>query len=372
MEGRPRRRSAMTALNSFRDLSSSESEESDGVRGRAFKRWRTEHESGGNAPSDLNRGGQLDLASSSDQPQLAARLVENVAMSASPRSSPSDDTVNDSSEEESPAEPTPTRGRRRGSGTATRARGGRATSARGGRATSARGGRARRGARRNAALLTADDCRRIEGLRTRRKEKVKELIGEMSQAEKDDLLCELVDRQPGLILDIMERRGGDAGGGGAGGGNEGGGDTGGSNAGGSGAGGGSAGGGGAGGSGAGGGGAGGGGAGGSGAPEWCTCSRCQDMPTDAEKLCCQGHPNSCISRLPDMDLNILDPSILRLARQYRNDVFGLQDQQEPGQDNKEYRHAAYRQYILWQHGRLGARNRQVIPSWCVEDQAAVP
>ncbi|KAI8516591.1 hypothetical protein Bbelb_051720 [Branchiostoma belcheri] len=53
------------------------------------------------------------------------------------------------------------------------------------------------------------------------------------------------------------------------------------------------------------------------------------------------------------DLNILDPGILRLARLYRNDVFGLEDQQEPGQDNKEYRHAAYRQYILWQHGRLG-------------------
>ncbi|KAI8484840.1 hypothetical protein Bbelb_374370 [Branchiostoma belcheri] len=63
-----------------------------------------------------------------------------------------------------------------------------------------------------------------------------------------------------------------------------------------------------------------------------------------------------------MDLNILDPGILRLARMYRNDVFGLEDRQEPGQDDNEYRHAAYRQYILWQHERLGARNRPVIPS----------
>ncbi|KAI8478956.1 hypothetical protein Bbelb_433150 [Branchiostoma belcheri] len=315
MEGRPRRRTARTALNSFLDLSSEESEESYEVRGTAFKRWRSER--GGNTPSARNRGGQLDLASSSDQPQLAARLVGDVAMS----------SISEGSS-------------------------------------------------------TTDDCRRIGGLRARRKEKVKELIGRMTEPQKDDFICELLERQPGLILDILERRGG-AGAGGEGAGGEGAG-SGGEGAGGEGPGGEGAGGEGSGGEGAGGEGAGSGGegaggegpggegagaggegAGGCGAPEWCTCGRCQDMPTDAERLCCQGGPDSCISRLPDMDLNILDPGILRLARLYRNDVFGLEDLQEPGQDNKEYRHAAYRQYILWQHGRLGARNRLVIPSCCV-------
>lgn len=66
-----------------------------------------------------------------------------------------------------------------------------------------------------------------------------------------------------------------------------------------------------------------------------------------------------------MQLYVLDPGVLRLARAAWNDVFAVDDEQEPGVEQRQYRHAAYRQFVLWQHGRLGEGNRVIIPSCCV-------
>ena len=37
----------------------------------------------------------------------------------------------------------------------------------------------------------------------------------------------------------------------------------------------------------------------------------------------------------------------------------------PAYTNRNMRHIGYRQFVMWQHGSLGAENRVVIPSYCV-------
>uniref|UniRef100_A0A8D0DBT7 P2X purinoreceptor 7 intracellular domain-containing protein n=1 Tax=Sander lucioperca TaxID=283035 RepID=A0A8D0DBT7_SANLU len=99
-----------------------------------------------------------------------------------------------------------------------------------------------------------------------------------------------------------------------------------------------------------------------GVTKWCSCSRCREMGTDIENKCCGMMEATCISRLPHMSL---DEHVLRLARRLRNDIYALHDTQLPGDDNREYRYAAYKNFVLWQYGALGVGNRVVIPSRCV-------
>ena len=96
---------------------------------------------------------------------------------------------------------------------------------------------------------------------------------------------------------------------------------------------------------------------------WCTCGNCRPMPSLVENVCCKGSRETCIARVPEFSLLILEPMVLNMASNYRNDFLGLSDEDEEDL-NKSFRHSAYRQYTLWRHGYLGANNRKVIPSCC--------
>ena len=66
--------------------------------------------------------------------------------------------------------------------------------------------------------------------------------------------------------------------------------------------------------------------------------------------------------LQDFNLLVLDELILHVAQMYRQHVLALPQDEDY---NKGKRFAAYRQFILWHHGRLGVGVRRVIPSCCV-------
>ena len=96
---------------------------------------------------------------------------------------------------------------------------------------------------------------------------------------------------------------------------------------------------------------------------WCVCGHCAQMTSEMENICCGMQPRACLSQLPHMDIYILDQMVLHLQQVYRNDIFALHAEDNDN-INKAFRHASYRQFILWQFGRLIAGDRHVIPS-CV-------
>ncbi|XP_041465490.1 uncharacterized protein LOC121416098 [Lytechinus variegatus] len=216
----------------------------------------------------------------------------------------------------------------RGRGRGTRSRGGargrggaKGRGARGRGVTRSRSrGRGRGGAGGSAGVASRaeveGDVERIQALREARKRKLKEDISRMSRDEIESLLYKTVQRRPGMLFDLMMQPPDDN------------------------------------------------------IPSgenvpWCSCGRCIDMPTDAERLCCGRNPQDCTSQHAVFEL-IIDEAALLIQRAMWIDLYNLEDDpQEPGEENRAMRHAAYRSFVFWQHGRLGQGNRRVIPSCCV-------
>ena len=95
-------------------------------------------------------------------------------------------------------------------------------------------------------------------------------------------------------------------------------------------------------------------------PSWCVCNCCVEMENPQEEKCCG--LKKCITSYQLFEDLCLDRNVLEVAIKARCDIraedldFGM----------NSFRKAAYRQYILWQYGRLGKGNRRVCPSCVVK------
>ena len=81
-------------------------------------------------------------------------------------------------------------------------------------------------------------------------------------------------------------------------------------------------------------------------PPWCNC---RVMPTQLENKCCCARKLPCMSTTPLFQQLVLDGNVLDIAMRYREDVLAL----DHPRNNENFRHTAYHQYVLLQHGRLG-------------------
>lgn len=94
-------------------------------------------------------------------------------------------------------------------------------------------------------------------------------------------------------------------------------------------------------------------------PNWCICGKCREMPTQKERKCCKRR--TCLSLDQTFYEVCQNGTTLEVAINSRCDI----RVDVPSFDRKTLRHTAYRQFVMWRHGPLGAGNRVVIPSCCV-------
>ena len=93
--------------------------------------------------------------------------------------------------------------------------------------------------------------------------------------------------------------------------------------------------------------------------DYCKCGRWKEMLTDIKNKCCK--QKRCLSRTNVFVNMCIDKDNLQTAIRNLSNTYVF----TPRYANKSMRHAAYRQYMMWKHGHVGARRRVVIASCCV-------
>ena len=91
---------------------------------------------------------------------------------------------------------------------------------------------------------------------------------------------------------------------------------------------------------------------------WCKCGVCVAMPDPDHNKCCERVV--CVTSYQIFRKICIDRDILKLQIMARCD---LQAELMDFTTNS-MRKAAYQQFVLWKHGRLGRGNRRILPS-CV-------
>ena len=103
--------------------------------------------------------------------------------------------------------------------------------------------------------------------------------------------------------------------------------------------------------------------------EWCKCGHCRQMNRAIKNLCCK--KKDCVTLTQRFYKLCLDPDILQLCILNRADI-----RNDPVDNStRQFRKAAYRQFILDKYGYLGKGNRKVVPScavWKVRGQYPSP
>ncbi|XP_062600362.1 P2X purinoceptor 7-like [Saccostrea cucullata] len=92
---------------------------------------------------------------------------------------------------------------------------------------------------------------------------------------------------------------------------------------------------------------------------WCLCGGCRVFEDPRMNLCCCQSP--CITTKPEFRNLCLRHDVVEIANILN---WSFQTNLEPSFASSTFRNQAYRNFVLWQHGPLGAGRRVVVPS-CV-------